>query len=349
MQKRLTSERNIKIDLLRITACFMVVLVHAAAQYWYQLNPAGMTWKTFNFYDTAVRSAALLFFMLSGKLFLEREKAPAFSRLLKNNVAKMLCIYAVWVVLYTMDLLGVSRSIMNPGLVLETAVSFRKYHLWFLPNMIGIYLILPLLFQLKKKKGIYLKYACIAMGVFVTIKTVTIIGSVFGYPVLPNNWYLDFIGYVGYFLTGYYLSTLDTSCMKNRYLFLIYLVIVVVTAILNAEYSAFLGTPTELLYNYFWISTYVEAILIFLMFQNMKEREWMRRGRKVIAYLSECTLGIYLLHVYVLDILKEWYALDTLSFKPIISVWIIAGIVFFICLAVIAILKKIPIINRWVV
>jgi len=283
-------------------------------------------------------------------LFLEREKTPNTGKLFKNNIVHLVCIYVIWVLLYVVDYLGIHTSLANPKLIFTTARTLRKFHLWFLPNMIGIYAIVPLLYKLKSyKNGNYIKYGCIGLLVFILAKTVTIGLSLWGCPIIPNNWYLDYLGYVGYFLTGYYLTTLDTSRIKKRYLFLAYILVIVLTAFLNAAYSISVGMPTELLYNYFCIPTYAEAVLIFLMFQNMKEPVFFKKWKTVIRYISECTLGIYLLHVYVMDTLSVGYGIHTKAFGPVEGVLIVSVIVFAICLAVIAILKKIPIVKKWVV
>ncbi len=343
-------KRNIKIDILRIMACFMVVLIHVSAQNWYTENPANTSWLVFNFYDTSARSAALLFFMISGKLFLEREKAPDIGRLLKNNVAKLASICAVWACLYAIDRLGFWVALANPMMLLENAFFTGTFHLWFLPNMIGLYLLVPFLFKLKTyKDGKFIRYGCIAFVIFILIKTVSIGISVSGIPAIPNTRTLDFLGYLGYFLTGYYLSTKDTSHIKKRYLFLAYAIVVVVTAGLNAAYSISVGKPTELLYNYFWISTYLEAVLIFVIFQNMNETAWMRKYAKPIVAVSECTLGIYVLHVYVMEYLDFVKGFDTSICEPITAVLLVTSVIFVICLVIVAIMKQIPIVKNWVV
>lgn len=343
-------KRNIKIDILRIMACFMVVLIHVSAQNWYTDNPANTSWLVFNLYDTSARSAALLFFMISGKLFLEREKAPDIRKMLTSNVAKLASVCGVWAIFYAITRMGIEEAIANPGMMLEDAFITGTFHLWFLPNMMGLYLLVPFLFKLKTyKEGKFIKYGCIVFALFVLAKTVTIGTSILGTPVIPNNRPLDFLGYLGYFLTGYYLSTLDTSHIKKRYLLLGYVVVVLVTAGLNAAYSISVGKSTELLYNYFCISTYLEAILIFLIFQNMQETAFMRKYAKPIAAVSECTLGIYVLHVYVMEYLDYIRGFDTAICNPVVAVPLVSMVIFGICLVIIAMLKKIPIVKNWVV
>lgn len=65
--------RRVEYDLLRITACMMVVMLHVSAFYWTKLSPNCTEWKVINLYDSFVRSSVPLFFLLSGVLFLSKE------------------------------------------------------------------------------------------------------------------------------------------------------------------------------------------------------------------------------------------------------------------------------------
>ena len=63
-------ERQIHFDLLRILACFMVVVLHAASRFFDTTPVEAENWMAYNAYDALVRSAVPLFVMLSGVFFL---------------------------------------------------------------------------------------------------------------------------------------------------------------------------------------------------------------------------------------------------------------------------------------
>ena len=65
----MVNEREYNMDILRILACFMVVVLHTSAQNWDAVPFISFEWKAFNFYNAMVRSAVPIFFMISGKLF----------------------------------------------------------------------------------------------------------------------------------------------------------------------------------------------------------------------------------------------------------------------------------------
>ena len=65
--------RKIEIDLLRIVACFSVIMLHSSAQYWYELPVSSLRWSVSNGYDALFRFGVPIFVMISGMLFLGRE------------------------------------------------------------------------------------------------------------------------------------------------------------------------------------------------------------------------------------------------------------------------------------
>lgn len=67
-------ERLIHIDILRILACFSVLVLHSAAQYWYGLPVTDKNWLIINSYDAIARFGVPVFVMISGALFLDTNR-----------------------------------------------------------------------------------------------------------------------------------------------------------------------------------------------------------------------------------------------------------------------------------
>ncbi|MEI3529907.1 MAG: acyltransferase family protein [Bacilli bacterium] len=61
------------LDVLRILASIAVVLVHVASQKWYTVTDL-KTFTVFNFFDCIGRFAVPIFFMISGVLFLDKNR-----------------------------------------------------------------------------------------------------------------------------------------------------------------------------------------------------------------------------------------------------------------------------------
>lgn len=158
---QISSTRQLHYDLLRIFASFMVVMLHVSAFYWDKIQPQTEQWMALNLFDSAVRSCVPLFFMLSGAFLLAKElplnkllgKCPAFGSCLVGLVGAV-C----------------SRCHRLPAFFhadagqIFTAVVNGKYHLWFLPKMIEVYLMVPLLYagtRMKEEKGCIIFWCCL--------------------------------------------------------------------------------------------------------------------------------------------------------------------------------------------
>ena len=76
-----------ELDFLRAAACLMVVIVHASSDYFYLDGPQ---WIAANVYDSIVRCAVPLFFMLSGALLMKRAASEPVADLNKKRYLRIL-------------------------------------------------------------------------------------------------------------------------------------------------------------------------------------------------------------------------------------------------------------------
>lgn len=345
-----TSKRNTSLDILRIVACYMVIFLHVAAMNWYSTDINGAEWKVLNFYDSAVRSSAPLFFMLSGNLFLNKSQMPTIHTLLRKYISKLFVMYLVWGMLYAIDAVGF-RAVVNGDIfaIVRSFVISPKTHLWYLPTLVGIYLMMPVMWCVAKyENGKYLPYACVMFLVFgVTMTTVKALFS-------EQELLLTFLGrfsyemskYSGYFLLGYYLSKRDFSRTKTRYLLALLFVLICVCTKIGELDAVAKGKPQGLLYSNLGIPACVEAILIYIVITKEKI-VCKEKITQSLAKISRCTLFIYLFHMFVRDHLDSWFGLNSLSFTPVFSVPLISLLIFVICYIIANILLKVPGVNKW--
>lgn len=344
--------RELNMDLLRIVACFMVVILHVSAQNWHVTDVNSEAWKVFNLYDTAVRSCVPLFIMLSGKLFLSK-KDISISKLYKKNIWKLIVIYCFWSFLYALDTVGISSGFhVKDFLSVFEHMIDAKYHLWYLPSLISIYFLLPILWGcIHYQKGKFLKYMCVMFIVFgVFRKTILIF--------IPDNEQLNILlgdftyalnGLCGYFIMGYALDKYKgrLSGVRIRYLIILYAIIVIIAAKIGECNAVSLGEPNDLLYGHFALPVFLETMIIFMIFLKLPEHIESIRLSRMIRRISKYTLFIYLVHVFVLEHIKLWTGLTTVSFNAWISVPIIAALVFGISFILAVIFDKVPFFKKW--
>ncbi|MBQ7136478.1 MAG: acyltransferase family protein [Bacilli bacterium] len=342
-------KREVNYDLLRILAAFMVVFLHVAASKWEFLKPNDNRWIIMNIYDCFVRSAVPLFFMISGAFMLKKE--TNFKKLY-TKILSLTIIYFVWSCLYAIDTIGI-YNLKNITIIdfLKT-VLLSKYHLWFIPPLIGLYILQPVLYAIVHfEDGKYIKYL-LTIFFFSGILIPTVLQFVNNNIIssLLTKIPVELMGYSNYMILGYYLYNKKEFKFKPR-LFVVGFVLTVLISIVICQFDALrTGVPSSILYGYFMLPVFIEAILLFIMFKKLIiSSKVSKKLGKVTQYLSTLTLGIYLFHPFILEHLDTVLKFNTLSFNPIFSVPIITMIVIVCCLLVSAIMIKIPIIRKlWI-
>lgn len=347
-------DREYNLDYLRIFACFMVVFLHLAAANWHVVDVRSTEWKVFNLYDSAVRSAVPLFVMLSGKLLLAKGDTFSLKKFFSRNIVKLVVLYGVWSLFYAVDTIGIGEFVTDFDVVeLIKEIIDSKYHLWYLPDLISVYLLLPVFLGITKYRGgVYTPYIC---GLFFGIQ---ILGTTAGiiWPgshsisVLRGDFPFLLTGLSGYFLTGYTLDKYKDKFSKIKIWQLLICVIIIISIAvkIGESYSLKVGEARDILYGRDTLPVYLESVLIYLIFLKLSSQVSNVQVAKIIARLSKYTLFVYVFHVFVWQHLDLWFGISTLSFNPWISVPALSILVFAICMATAWIVDKIPVVRKWI-
>lgn len=155
---------------------------------------------------------------------------------------------------------------------------------------------------------------------------------------------------IGYYILGYWLYTYGLDLQKRRLLYILAGISVLLTSIISGYVALKDGTLEGLLHQNMSLTTFFEAMAIFVFFKGhyLKKEISLHAGMK-IQFLSNLTLGIYLFHDVVLSFFRETQILDTTDFNPILSIPCISSLLFVISALVIILLKRIPVISKWIV
>ena len=136
-------KRMIHYDLLRIVAAFSVVMLHSAGQKWYVLPVTDREWQIANAWDALFRFGVPIFVMISGAIFLNKD--IGIKRLYFHNIFRLLAIYWIWSGLYGIyDCRKRGLGAAEWKEVVKELLGGR-YHLWFLPMIVAIYMLVPIL------------------------------------------------------------------------------------------------------------------------------------------------------------------------------------------------------------
>lgn len=340
----LKTKRETNYELLRILACFMVIVLHTSAYSIFSYQAQEFNWKVLNFYDSLVRSAVPIFLMMSGAFVLKKERD--LKTFFKKYILKYIVIYFVWSLIYAIDALTIKEAFKDPSLLLSR-IFVSKYHLWFIITIIGIYFLYPIIYQLVHGKEEYLKYYLIIFFEFCIFKNTCL--DLFGDSNLINKVFaifdIPFLEYIGYFVLGYYLYNKKYDKIKKRYLIAIFLGAVLISSTTTYFYRL-KSTDDFVFYSYFTLPIFLESISLFTLFTNIKVKNKILTC--VANKIAPCTLGIYLIHLFVLEHLQNDFEITASWFNPILAVPVVSIMIFLISFIIVYIIKRIPYIKELV-
>ncbi len=145
--ERTHSSRYAYIDLLRCLAAFLVILLHCIAGYTGNTVLFGTrTWWACDIINSFARMGVPLFFMVSGFLLLSSEKTDCVQTFYKNRVSRLCVPFLFWDIVYYFESCVLEGR--SPGLLPflnELTRQGSKYHLWFVYQIMALYLLMPFL------------------------------------------------------------------------------------------------------------------------------------------------------------------------------------------------------------
>jgi len=322
-----------------------VVFLHSATPILYQIGKIDFfNWMTGNIYDSMVRMAVPLFFMVSGVLLLHSKEEPLII-FFGKRLLKVVIPLIAWSFIYILF----KRYVENQDIDIfkHMIYSFNRaeyFHLWFLYTIIGIYLFLPILKVFIKNSSQSLQIYFIVLWI-ISVSIIPLINSATN--LLIKSHIPMMAGYIGYLVLGYQLSKIQIT-KKIFYISLFMIIISTLSTIFSTYYlseraNRFVG----FFYGYFSISTLIQAMsyFIFLKYISHNILEKLEKTSQIIGLLSITSLGIYLVHPIYIKILNK-IGISVLNGNPIIMIPLTAISTFLLSFITIFIIQKTPLIKR---
>lgn len=344
------NKRILSYDLLRILAAFSVVMLHAAAHTWYYLPIESTDWFLTNAYDASFRFGVPIFVMISGALFLSSEKPLDVKRLYCHNILRLLVLYFIWSCIY--GSVDYFRSLTGSfqGKELLKYMLTGRYHLWFLPMIIGIYILLPILkkwVEAASRQDLqYFLLLFVALQILRTtllcfVRNPQLIG-------LANAFQVEMVcGYIGYFILGYYLRTYGLPKKYDCFLYLSVPFCLAANIGISAAQSRADKAPNGSIFDSFGLFTFLIVLACFRFFTHgMRDHSFGRISTGIIHEISRDTLGIYVMHLLILEWRTPIY--DAILGLPVLlSVPLHALFAFLVSTLLSALLRRIPFVGRF--
>ena len=299
--------------------------------------------------------------MISGALFLNPQKKVDIKKLYARNILRIITAFLFWSAVYTFVAWYANLGI-NSKLDLLTTFMKGHYHMWFLLMIAGLYIIVPAVRLITQNEKV-MKYFLIISFVFTvaipTVETLTgalltvyperhwsAINDAFNYDVSMMNFTFA-TGHVLYFVLGYYLSQYDLTKRIRKIIYLLSAAGFALTIFLTAFISVKTGKSVETFHGYFELNVFMEAVGVFVFFKYARIYPKAKIAEK-IQKISGWSFGVYLIHALILETAHHFH-FDALSFSPVISVPVIAALIFVISTVGSVIIHKIPVLNKYIV
>ena len=208
-------KRIVWIELLRIAACVGVLGIHAGSQHFRDMPVDSAVWQVSNFYHGINRFAVACFIMISGSLYLSSKRTWDLKKLWQRNILPVASAYIFWQLFY-----GFYRIAVNGGPKIGSMEFLKKmlvyvskpyFHLWYLPMLIGLLIITPLVWEIvNSSRG--KQWSQYMILLFLVFQIFTYTAGRFNLPwkehvqSLMNTVHPELVtGYIGYFVLGHYL------------------------------------------------------------------------------------------------------------------------------------------------
>lgn len=335
-------ERILYFDVMNILACIAVVFQHHNSHM--HSFDGSFSWTVSLAMECMLYWSVPVFLMISGANLLgyhEKYDTKTFfqKRLLRVAVPWLIwsLVMLVWK-LATGQLKGDPSPLECVQLVLSNNVEGIY---WFFGTLFLLYSITPLLTYLTPHR----KLLWYTVGVLFVLSAVQpVLGDYLPIPpaiidALRNS-------LVIYYLLGYLLNTTQLS-KKQRILLYLAAVISVAVRFFGSYFTSVAAQATTLtVRGNKMCNAIVTSSALFVFWKQVRWEKWIPgKVQAVLPLLASYSFGVYLLHRIVIYHLRDFLGLGLSSLRWK-TLW--APVTYCICIAIIAILKKIPVIRKYI-
>ena len=153
--------------------------------------------------------------------------------------------------------------------------------------------------------------------------------------------------YVGYFVWGYYLAHVGIGAKLRKIIYGLVIPATAMNIVLGNVLSWRAGEPVGDIFDSFGIFTFIIVTAIFLFtLEKGSKSNFSEKTNGIIKELSADTLGVYLIHILLIEALELW-GIHTMMIPIAIGVPVMAVFIFVLSLAIAAVLRRIPVVGKY--
>ncbi|MGB2578705.1 surface polysaccharide O-acyltransferase-like enzyme [Elusimicrobium simillimum] len=345
MNQTKDTNRILWLDILRVASALAIVFIHTASYIMGGLKYGGVNWFAADIYIAAARYAVPVFVMISGIFFLSPAKNITIKSIYTKYIFRILTVLIGWALIRTLVVDAWLGGVPAAKLAASFWVSVKMY--WFLPMIIGLYIITPVFRAITAQNNKKL------LEYFMLISFVFALCLPVAQAVWPTALLADFITLIklpmlifgAHFVFGYYVYNYGVS--KN---------VKYVLYVLAALSLLFMAWGTYAYYNeqnsrVFYYAMHGSAVSpfafllgagVFVLCKDVFEN--FKPGAAFISYthkLAYCSLGIYMLHIIIVEAAARFGLFKILNFCSVITIALASAAIFLLSGLIISLMYKV--------
>ena len=303
-------------------------------------------WMTSLFFEVICYWAVPIFIMLSGATLLKYREKYDTKTFFKKWFMKVLIPWVIWsLVMYVVyrknfDLFNFGKEFIYCKI--ETIY-------WFFPLILYLYCLIPILSILTEKVEYRKLLKGIVIYLFIIKGLISPLCRIFDikFPTILD-YFANPSGYIIFLILGYLLSTSELSKKKRIVIY----ILGIGSALTRYLYTYFLSTKEGILnkdlFDYYSFISIFLSVAVFIFVKNINWEKILNKlhiNPKILANISSCSFGVYLIHMLIKSKATKFLGLNTYS------IWyrtLGAIMLYIVCVLIVYFLKKIPMLKKTV-
>lgn len=346
-------KRYANIDLLKTIAILMVIVVHSQVFNTNFISNFQIS-SIFQYALRIVTEGVPIFILVNGFLLINKKEFDLRKHI--NKTIKIFLLLILWSLILTISIKLIWKEPLNINEIIKNifATDINNKHtgvLWFLQNLIALYLIYPILkITYDTNKKVYNYIFVVLLINTILVNMLSLISNIietqipFTYINVLNNYISKFQiltnrNFLIFFMLGGYLYENKEKFAEKKVRYK-WIIIGIISWIIALVYAIIISKLQGKIYpdNFNYNTAFMLLIMIGIFSMTIKYQDNNRWYNKLIKCISINSLGIYFLHIIIIRLINELYTgTNTILFK--ISKVVITLI---LSLGLTLIIKKIP-------
>lgn len=343
----LQKKRRTELDILRMLATIAVIATHLCGTAAKTLDVSTSLWAMINSVRAAVTWDVPAFVMISGCLFLRPEKEITIHDIYGKYIKHIAVCFIFWSAVFQLYYYLFAKNGLNwKGIISELLIG--PYPFWYLYMLVGLYMIVPFLRKFTNNKQLlqYFIVLFIAFSFITNYATaIPVIGNYID-TILSKAFFHFVLGFTGYYILGYYISQYEVSFKWESVIYALGAIGILVSCVGTTVQLRMQGEYNEWFSKYLMPNVIFESMAIFTLFtKRISKMQFSAKTVKLFSNMTQLGFGVYLIHALVIEVFNH-LGITVLSFNSLFAIPILTVSVYLICIVIIYIIQRIPVVGK---